>query len=359
MDKNIVELIEKDKDETIELVDEMDGKITAKDFFSIMKDDIEAFKVTARQKKTGYHNPKFPSISQGLEGWEPGLYLFAAESNAGKSAFMMNIIEDLCTHEPNKLFGLYFSLDDDKNKIIPRLVAMREGVPIGVVSKPGRYEEMILNNDENSIVYQEWLDKADNGLNKLANDSNKMMVLDSTDIKNIDEMYEYIKQVVNYVKAIDPDNNVVIAIDSIKDVKLSDRYPKMTSNERADEVARTIKEWSIELGLIILASMHLRKLNGNRRPIRDDLKDSNTLEYEASVIWLLFNDVSKNKQAAKIYHRNSDESEKEPILEMDWSKNKVSSYKGRTFNYFSPEFSRAVECGEEASKRFNGLLYEA
>lgn len=359
MDKNIAELIEKDKDDTIELVGDMDGKITAQDFFNKMKEDIQAFKIKARERKAGYHNPKFPAISKGLEGWEPGLYLFAAESNAGKSAFMMNIMEDLCTHAPNKLFGLYFSLDDDKNKIIPRLVAMREGVPIGVVSKPGRYEELIKDGDENAMQYQEWLDKAEVGLNKLSDDSSKMMVLDSMDIKNIDEMYEYIKQVVNYVKAIDPENNVVVAIDSIKDVKLSDRFPKMTSNEKADEVARTIKEWSIELGLIILASMHLRKLNGNRRPTRDDLKDSNTLEYEASVIWLLFNDVSKNKQAAKIYHRNSEDAEKEPVIEMDWSKNKVSSYKGRTFNYFAPGFSRAVECGEDASRRFNGLLYEA
>lgn len=359
MDKNIAELIEKDKDETIELAGDMDGKITAQDFFALMAKDIEIFEEKAWYKGTGYYTPKFPLISKYLEGWESGLYLFAAESNVGKSAIMMNVMEDLCMNADNNLFGIYFSLDDDKNKIIPRIVAMRESIPIGAVSKPGRYKQMIEDGDENALTYQEWLDKRTEGLAKLKTDSNKMMTLDSMDIKDIDQMYEYIKQVINYVKAIDPQMNVCVAIDSIKDIRLSDRFPKMTTNEKSDEVARIVKEWAVELDIIIMSSMHLRKLNGNRRPTLDDLKDSNVLVYEASMIWLLHNDVSKNKQAAKIYHRESEEGEKQPVIEFDWAKNKVSDYKGRTFAYFAPSFSKAVECGEDASKRFNGLLYEA
>jgi replicative DNA helicase len=359
MENKIQELLDSEKDETIELADELTGKVTARDYFSVMAEDVNKFNTRAWNQAEGYRTPKFNTISENLEGWESGLYIFAGPSNAGKTAIMLNIMEDLCTHAANKLFGLYFSIDDNKNKVIPRLVAMRESIPIGVVAKPGRYKQLIESGDGNALYYSECLNKREEGLARLSADGNKMMVLDATDLKDIDKMYEYIKQVQNYVKSIDPDANVVVGIDSLKDVALSERYGKMTTNDKADEVAKAIKGWSVDLDIIVLASMHLRKLNANRRPTMDDLKDSNALEYELSCCFLVYNDVSRNKQAAKIYHRDSEEGEKLPVVEIDWGKNKVTGYKGRTFCYFSSEFSKAVECGEEASRRFNGLLYEA
>jgi replicative DNA helicase len=359
MENKIQELLDSEKDETVELADELTGKVTARDYFSVMAEDIEKFDERAWDMAEGYKTPKFQSISENLEGWESGLYVFAGPSNAGKTAIMLNIMEDLCTHAPNKLFGLYFSIDDNKNKVIPRLVAMRESIPIGIVAKPGRYKKLIENGDGNALYYSECLKKREEGLAKLKEDGNKMMVLDATDMNDVDSIYECIKQVQNYVKSIDPDANVIIGMDSIKDIVLSERYGKMSTNEKSDDVARIVKHWTVELDIIILTSMHLRKLNANRRPTMDDLKDSNVLEYELSCCFLVYNDVSRNKQSAKIYHRDSEEGEKLPVIEVDWGKNKVTGYKGRTFCYFSSEFSKAVECGEEASRRFNGLLYEA
>jgi hypothetical protein len=68
--------------------------------------------------------------------------------------------------------------------------------------------------------------------------------------------------------------------------------------------------------------------------------------------------VSENKQSAKIYQNVGADGYKRPILEFDWAKNKKSSYKGRTFCYFNPDYSKAIECDEEATKRFNALIYE-
>lgn len=343
----------------LELRKEEEDIVQAEDFFSVMQEDLIEFEEKSWNKGDGYKTPRFPLIHEKLEGIDSGLYLLPAESNAGKSAMMMNIVEDLIMCEDNNLFGIYFSLDDSKHEIIPRVIAMREGIRIGTVAKPQRAQNMINENHEEASLLIDELAKREAGINNLKANSNKLMIIDSTKVKTLDEMHAYIERVYNYIKAINPKMNLVVAIDSIKDIILDDHYNIKTTNEASDFIARAVKHWTVEFEIPVFSSVHLRKLNGNRRPTLDDLKDSNVLVYEASVIWLLFNDVSKNKQGAKIYHRHEEQEEKLPVIEFDWAKNKKSSYKGRTFCYFAPEMSRAAECGIDAIRRFNALLYEA
>ena len=356
---NIEELLNKESDLEIELHNEEENNIQTEDFFNTMVEDLDEFEEISWNKGDGYITPNFPMISDKLEGIDSGLILMPAESNAGKSAMMMNVVEDMVMHEPNKLFGIYFSLDDSKHEIIPRVIAMREGIRIGTVAKPQRAQNMIDEGHEDSERLIEELAKREIGINNLKANANKMMIVDSNKVKTLDEMEAYIERVINYVKSIDPQMNVCVAIDSIKDIILDDHYNIKTTNEASDFIARAVKHWTVKYNIMVFSSVHLRKLNGNRRPTLDDLKDSNVLVYEASVIWLLFNDVSKNKQGAKLFYREEGKEEKLPVIEFDWAKNKKSSFKGRTFNYFSPEMSRAVECGIDASRRFNALLYEA
>lgn len=345
--------------EQVELYEEEVALIETEDFFSTMEEDLKEFEEMSWNKGDGYSTPRFPMLSQNLEGFDSGLILLPAESNAGKSAVMMNIVEDMVMHEPNNLFGLYFSLDDSKHEIIPRVIAMREGINISTVAKPQRVQNNINKGVENSSELEIELQKRQQGIDNLKANANKMMVVDSNKVKTLDEMKAYIERVINYVKALNPNMNIVVAIDSIKDIILDSHYGIRTTNEASDFIARAVKHWTVEFNILIFSSVHLRKLNGNRRPTLDDLKDSNVLVYEASVIWLLFNDVSKNKQGAKLFYREEGVDDKLPIIEFDWAKNKKSSYKGRTFAYFAPHMSRAVECNIDASKRFNALLYEA
>ena len=359
MTMDINKILDENVKDEVELYEEQVAVVNTEDFFNTMKEDLNEFEEISWNKGDGYSTPRFPMLTQHLEGFDNGLILLPAESNAGKSAIMMNIVEDMVMHEPNKLFGIYFSLDDSKHEIIPRVIAMREGINISTVAKPQRIQNMINNGVENSAELEIELQKRQQGINNLKANSNKMMIVDSNKVKTLDEMKAYIERVINYVKALDPEMNVVVEIDSIKDIILDDHYNIKTTNEASDFIARAVKHWTVEFNILIFSSVHLRKLNGNRRPTLDDLKDSNVLVYEASVIWLLFNDVSKNKQGAKLFYREEGVDEKLPVIEFDWAKNKKSSFKGRTFAYFAPQMSRAVECNIDASKRFNALLYEA
>lgn len=350
--KDIILHSEKSEKEEVE-----ENKIQMKDFFKESQEDYDIFEEESWKKGSGYFSPSFPQMSNYLEGWESGFYLFAAESNIGKSAAMTNILYDLCTHKENKLFGMYYSLDDSKKEIIPRIIAMDQMIPISVISKPQRYQALIDNCEQGSSIYQDMLDKRKIGLQKLKDMSTNFKIEDGQKITCIEDLYEHMKLVQLFVKSFDEQNNIVVAIDSINDLRFK-KSSFSSVREKHDEAAQLVKKWTKELDIIILSSTHLKKLNQNRRPILDDLKESGEYVYEASVVWLLYNDVSKNKQSAKIYYNTDNIEDKQPIIEFDWGKNKKSSYKGRTFNYFTPEYSKMKECNEESSKRFNALVYE-
>lgn len=357
MDK-IKEILNKDKDYEIETIDELEGINVATDFFNNMIHDIDAFEEEAWSNKTGYVSPSFPSFTEGLEGWSPGFYVWCGPSNHGKTAMLLNVMEDLCAYEDNKLFGIFYSLDDTRNRVIPRIVAMRENIPISIVAKPARYNQMIEEGHPDASNMYKQLQKRSKGLENLKKDSNKMVIFESEEIETIEDIYEKTEQIYHYIKSIDSEMNIIIGIDSLKDIVIKDSL-KLTANERIDIVAKKVKDLSKKFNCITFSSMHLRKLNGARRPTVDDIKDSNVLEYESDVCFLVYNDVSKNKQSAKIYYKDSEESiEKKPVIEIDWAKNKMSSYKGVTFCNFAPDYNKCIEANEDASFRYNAILYQ-
>ena len=356
----IKSLNEKEEEsETVELME---------DFFQTTLDDIERFNEMSWKTKSGYIFPNYEIMTNNLEGLSNGLFIFAGCSNHGKSAIMMNLMYDACSYKENKLFGLYFSLDDSKNEIIPRIIAMDQKIPIGSVSKPGRYMDMIEEEEEKekegytgeseskAPLYREYLKKREIGLDNLRENNNKFKVIDSNNIKNIADMEEYIEKLLTYLRAIDEDFNILIAIDSINDITLGYRP---ADDDRVGEIAKRVKSWTVKYECPVFASSHIRKLNSNRRPALDDMYDSTVLAYEATTIFLVYNDVSANKEGATIYQTVQGDDFKQPILELDWAKNKASTYKGRTFCFFRPEYSSTIECDEESNKRYNALLYEA
>ena len=190
MDKKIQDLLNADKDKETETIDELEGVNAATDFFENMKLDIDSFEKDAWANKTGYVSPNFPSFGDALEGWTAGFYVFAGPSNHGKTALMTNIQHDLCTYPANKLFGIYYSLDDTRNRVIPRIIAMRENIPISIVSKPGRYQQMVDEGHPDAISIQEQLDRRKAGLENLKYDSNKLVIFESEDVELIEDIYE-------------------------------------------------------------------------------------------------------------------------------------------------------------------------
>lgn len=341
---------------------EQEKLVTMIDFFETTDDEIDTFDEEAWAKGEGYKIPGYPQMEEKLEGLESGLYLFAGESNGGKSALMMNLLYNIATCDDNNLFGIYFTLDDSRREVIPRIVAMEQQIPIGVVSKPQRFKNKIDNGEEGASVYQTFLDKRSVGMQNLKDVKDKFKIVDpnseaTKNLKYAEGIREYIQNVLIYLKANAPEKKIIVAIDALNDIRF--KYKKISSTpELNSEIARFAKDLSVEFDIPVFGSTHLRKLNINRRPTLDDLKESTEYVYEASVVMLVHNDVSKNKEAANVYYNQKDVEGKRPVVETDWAKNKKSSFKGRTYNLFVPECSLLQEADKDTMKRFDTLVYE-
>lgn len=317
-------------------------------------DDFESF---AWRQGEGYSLPHYPITTDKLEGLSTGLYLFAGESNSGKSAAMINMLYDLATYSENNLYGIYYSLDDSKNHIIPRVISMNTRIPIWAASKPQRLRSRIDNLEPGAFTYQRWLSLREAELNRLKGLADHFRITDSNKIKSAEMLFDHMQKAMIYMRAIDPDRNLIVAIDALNDIRFADKKLKPGTELNA-EIARTVKGWTSDLNIPIFGSVHLKKINANRRPILDDLKESGEYVYESSLVWLVHNDVSKNKQNASVFYTEEGRDDKRPVLELDWAKNKVSSYKGRTYYLFSDNISRLTECDTDMSERFDALIYE-
>lgn len=272
------------------------------------------------------------------------------------TALALTLMMDYCLNTSNKLYGIYFSLDDVKEEVIPRVIASKEIIPISVAAKPARYQKIIDEAGEDSPRYEEMLEKRNQGLEYLKNQKSRFRIVDGTKIENGEQILDFCIKAQAYVKSIDPDNNIIVCIDSLMDIRWATKNFQ-TEKQVNDYVAKEVKRWAAEiLKVPIFGTLHLRKIEQNRRPNIGDVKESGRYAYEASTLFVVHNDMSRNKQNSAIFSVTPD-NEKIPIIEIDWAKNKKSSFKGRTFCNFHTNYSRVTECSEEASQRFIDLIF--
>ena len=326
------------------------------DVFEAGRQYIDDFEENCQQEGEGYEAPHFPIWSEKMEGLMNGFYIFAGYSNSGKSATCMNIAMDYALNEKNKLYLLYYSLDDTKEDILARILAMKKHIPISIVRKPKRYEKKIENGEENSTVYQKLLETRKAGLEELKEMSQHFMVRDAEDIDCIEKMLNHAKMVKNYLQTRDEKANVLIVIDSLMDINIdSEKFRE--ERDRNTAISKLVKQYATtEIKCPIFGTAHVRK-NSGRRVTISDLKESGRYEYDARAVFLITNDVSRNGQNAEIFYTSPNDTMKHPVLEIYWAKNKASSFKERTYCYFVPEFSLATEVKKEQMDEYDAIIY--
>ena len=111
-------------------------------YYELSRATYEEYEIeTEKEEEEGYDTSNFSIFNDKLSGLTKGFYIFAGESNGGKTAIMSNLLKDYGTNPKNKLFAIYYTLDDTVGEVIPRIVAMDQNIPISVAAKPKRYEK--------------------------------------------------------------------------------------------------------------------------------------------------------------------------------------------------------------------------
>lgn len=295
----------------------------------------------------------FDNLNNAFQGLNAGVHLIAGQSNIGKSAICMQLgwqiamANQIPTPErPQKAFVLYFSLDDSMNELLPRFVAIDQKMPINAVRFPKKFGDNI-----------RFMEKRDKGFKKLEESVMHISMKDVNEGSSIEYIEKTIDEYVTQLKMIDDAYQIVVFIDNFHDVTVD--APGFTeANTKFEHIADGLSRICAKYDCPMVCTAEFRKLNGNRRPVLDDIKESGKIVYEAKAILLSFNEVSYRNQQANIFWLDEDDptQEKKPVYEMHVGKNKFGSFKGRLFYNFKPHMSYFMEVPEAMTQKYNQMI---
>lgn len=283
-------------------------------------------------------------------GLQPGWIIVGAASNVGKTGWLSQLGWQIIQNN-NDVFVMDFSLDDPMKEKIPRVVASSNKVLINSVKNPNNYTQ-----------YPDMLKRRKQGMEMLRNSVNQYRVYDANHGTDIDEIETSIKNMIvnleeEALQTGKDRKRLVVLIDNFHDLTTTAKEALGSDKMKYDYLAQRVKDMSIRYEITILTTGEFKKLNGFRRSTVDDLRESVKIIYEASAILLLHNEVGMKGEAASVYYEIQGKPQKQPVLEVKFGKNKMSSYKGRLFFEFYPEMSYFEPSDHNAAKRYNNLIY--
>ena len=148
----------------------------------------------------------------------------------------------------------------------------------------------------------------------------------------------------------------MVCIDNFHDLNISTK-PGLQDKAKFDELAQWCSDLAIKHNITVICSAELKKLNGNRRPILDDIREAVKIKYEAKAVLLVYNEVHYKGDGADVFYMKQGNPLKQPIFEVHFAKNKFGTYKGRSFFEFYPEMAYMKECDPTAQKTYSQIIF--
>ncbi len=228
---------------------------------------------------------------------------------------------------------------------IARICACAKKLPINLIKNPQRYK-----NSPTMLLQRE------RAILELRAKVNKYRAYDSTFSSFIEDIEKEIEDKLLYFQTAGIDKKLVICIDNFHDLNIKNG-PRMQDKEKFDFLAQWCADIAKKYDIVVLCTAEFKKLNGNRRPISDDLKESVKIKYEAKAILLAYNDVHYRNDSADIYFTTAGNPHKQPVFELRFAKNKYGSFKGTIYFDFYPEMARMSPCDDRRQELFNTTIY--
>jgi len=265
------------------------------------------------QKLLGYDLTRFKTLAKNIDGIQPGFYVVAAETNTGKTAFLCNLTLDLLGSN-NDLTGIYFSLDDNRDVILNRFLSIKTSIPLNQVQKPQTRKK-----------HKDLLTGGYDYLTDLAK-GKRLFIRDASEIEDVEDLELEIKRRLN--------RKLFVVIDGLYNLDIGSNGDQRKENiERANRLKGLADTYRIPL----VCTGELRKSKDrqekNKPPIIDDLMETGKFAYNANLVLLLY--PKKWEE-----YNNQDE----PLLLMQYAKNKLSHIRGKD----ELIFKRIVSQMEEA-----------
>jgi hypothetical protein len=264
----------------------------------------------------GHKLKKFKQIESKLNGIQSGLYVIAAETNIGKTAFLSNLFMDL-VESNNDLHGVYFSMDDHKKDIINKWVAEMTNISITQMQKRQGNQ-----TDQNKILaaYQKIINMYKEG---------RLEIYDQSNLSNFNQLKGIAERLVG--------KQFFFAIDGIFNISVGNFNQKREENiERANMLKMIADQYEIP----VIGTAEVRKSvqkQETRKLSLDDIMESAKFAYNANLVWLLSETSNENDQVS---------------LYLKYAKNKLTGFKKSQNLIYLPDYGKITEEQQLSIMRF-------
>lgn len=198
----------------------------------------------------------FPKLNRVLKLVQNDFLIIGATTGAGKSGFLLNLMNDFMY----RYQCIYFNMEMSKSTIYKRIISIKIGIPMSEVSKPK-------NENQKGII--------DNALNNIE----KAGLIIEHKANNIKQ----IKAIISRIK--DKKRHTVLFIDHLGLVRNDD---SKSLYEQATEVAKQLRQICLEYDCTIISASQLNRAAYSNDVSLSMLKDSGELENSASKVALLY-----------------------------------------------------------------------
>lgn len=220
------------------------------------------------------HSTGFEALDELTGGFSEGLYILAARPSMGKSTLALMFAAQMSTRQ--KLRGLFFSLEMNKNQLTEKLIACYGKVPLKFMKDPANYP----NADA------QW-PNVEFGARQLKDAP--LSIIHCPEIN--------INQIKAYVRKASRKNKIdFIVVDHIHIMGAVDE--KLGRERQIAQITGGLKSLSGQLGIPVIALAQLNRgveQRPDKRPMMSDLRDSGSIEQDADVIQFVYRDDYYNE----------------------------------------------------------------
>jgi DNA primase catalytic core len=256
------------------------------------------------------------------DDWRSDNLVFVGGSEqAGKTTFASQMAWEIANEERNNAICIYHSIDDAARFILYKMVCCATEtlqLRLNHVSSPNYWKMQ----DGYEFVPQ----LREQGYNKViqAIRDERIVIRDASDGQSL----MYAEALVRKYREKYPEKNVVLFCDNFH------KYPDLSElqgHERVKRLSNLMKNMTVANHITIVSTVEYRKLAPGERPTNLAIAESRALQYDASVIIHLYNDLHHCDEDSAILIHEDKHGDILPRIWVKFGKNKVSGYEGREF----------------------------
>lgn len=286
---------------------------------------FDAMQLKHKQKMEGTRSSGFrmnhfkifeKSFSDGMDLSSGVLMYLGGRANSGKTATGVALCIDVALSDPDAIVIAHFT-DDGYVQIEPRVKAT-----IAFMMKMGSYPVgLFANPKEHCKSENQWqvFLKATEIFRDLIS-KEKLIIIDSEDGKSISTLEANIR----YIRQRHPDKKILVFSDSTYNYN---SFEHLDQRQRIARISDAQKAIATRYDCCVMATAEYRKNMPQdhsklKLPVDDDLADARELQYRASIIIHVYNDVHDRRDDAEIFW-----GDKQPRLLLVTTKNKIGKWK--------------------------------